>query len=616
MNTIIKGIYSLREVISGALVWAIVSGMFVASPPAVLASGDLVPTDDLAGGASVFVFRGSRKKPQERGAVRSFKSAGGTARRSDALKSQIEAARRRKAEQAKARAAAIARARARERNARLKLSNTLSERAEAQLSRGEIAGAIVNFREALKLNPQNNEAAEGLSSALTTLGIETAGASNNVAAIPYLEEAVKLDPQNSAAFAKLGDLYDAAGSDEKALNAYQTAVQLDPEFTAVYLPLGLALAAAGKAEEAEKYLAKAKAAGFESSESRLAYALILADKGRFSDAIAAYDEIIRLEPENAEAMYQKGAVLAKSGDPEKAVVSYREAVKHNPSLSAAWFDLGVLLYNGGDYLGALEAYQRVITLEPQNYRAQFYLASTYRQLERFAQANAHYKLAEPGFKDNPDLYSEWGFCLGKTNEWDKSVARLNTARELSPAPVDNNNAGWGYYNAARADKAANREKEATVKLQLAKEYLEKAVNEDPEMEAAYLNLGSTNNSLGDYAAAAKYLQKALEINRDWIIALSQLGLAYRGLNDLNNALAQFQRVTALDGNNVFGLYNLGEIYYLTGNKKEARKIQDRLQRLNPTMAGRLGDIISGKIVIDAAKQKIDSKIPRVPRIPF
>jgi tetratricopeptide (TPR) repeat protein len=598
------------------IVYSMLVTLFGVFPADVQASGDLVPTDDLSGGASVFVFRKSRKQPQERGAVKSFRSAAGAVKRRESLKAQIETARKRKAEQARARAAAIARARARERNARLKLSNTLAERAEAQMSRGEIAGAMVNFRESLKLNPANKEAAEGLSSALTAFAIETAGPGNNAAAIPYLEEAVKLDPQNAAAYAKLGDLYDAAGQNEKALTAYRNAVRLDPEFTAVYLPFGLALAEAGNAAEAEEYLAKAKAAGFESPESRLAYALILADKGRYAEALEIYDQIIATEPGNAAAWYQKGAVLAKSGDLDKAVAAYRQAVALEPTLASAWFDLGVILFNRDDYNGALTAYQRVVELEPQNYRAQFYLASTFRLLERYQEANAHYKLAEPGFKNNPDLYSEWGFCLGKTNEWDKSIERLNTARELSPGAVDNNNTGWGYYNAARADKAAKRDQQATVKLELGKQYLEKAIAEDPAMEAAYLNLGATNNSLGDFEAAAKYLKKALELNRDWIIAINQLGLAYRGANDLSNALAMFQRATTLDGNNVFGLYNLGEVYYLTGNKKEARKVQDRLQRLNPAMAGRLGDVLSGKIAIDAAKQKIESKVPKIPRIPF
>ncbi|MDT9146150.1 tetratricopeptide repeat protein, partial [Escherichia coli] len=81
--------------------------------------------------------------------------------------------------------------------------------------------------------------------------------------------------------------------------------------------------------------------------------------------------------------------------------------------------LGVTYYNREDYTNALTAYQKVVAIEPTNYQAQANLASTYRQLERFAEANAAYKLAEPGNTKNADLYSEWGYCLGKTNEWDK-----------------------------------------------------------------------------------------------------------------------------------------------------------------------------------------------------
>jgi tetratricopeptide (TPR) repeat protein len=258
----------------------------------------------------------------------------------------------------------------------------------------------------------------------------------------------------------------------------------------------------------------------------------------------------------------------------------------------------------------------VVKLEPENYKAQANLASTFRQLERFAEANAAYKAAEPGYKSNPDLYSEWGYCLGKTNEWDKSVARLNTARELSPNAVDNNNAGWGYYNAARFDLAEKRDTEATAKLELGKQYLETAVQQDPKMEAAHMNLGATRNSLGDYQGAVAALNTALALNRDWVIALNQLGLAYRGSNDLTNALAQFQRVSTLDANNAFGLVNLGQVYHLTGNKKEAKKVQDRLKKIDPALASQLDSFFSGKAAVDEAKRKIESKVPRGPGIRF
>ncbi len=580
-------------------------------------ANDLVPSDDLTGAASVFVFRGSKKRPQESSSVRSFRASGAAASvRRERIKNQIVSVRKKKADRAKANAAALARARTREQNAKLKLSNTLTARAETQLEKGEIAGATVNFREALKANPKNAEATAGLSEALTVTGIETAGENYNQAAIAYFDEAAKLNPRNEIAFAKLGEIYDADNRNDLAILNYGKALSIDPEFSSLYLPMGLAYAQAGKTIEAETFLTKAETAGFDSPEARFARAVILVKQNRINEALAAFDRIIAAEPQNAQAYYQKGVVYKQGNDPDKAVSAYLQAVKIDPMLSGAWFDLGVIYYNRGDYAQAMNAYQQVTKLEPNNYQAHANLASAYRQLERFPEANASYKLAEPGNKTNADFYSEWGYCLGKANEWDKSVARLNTARELSPTAVDNTNTGWAYYNAARADKAAKNEPAATAKLQLGKAFLEKAVQQDPKMDAAYLNLGATNNSLGDHKAAVNALNQAVALRGDWVIALNQLGLAYRGTNNLSASLAQFQRVTALDANNVFGLFSLGEVYHLSGNKKEAKKIQDRLKLLNPAMAGRLADFLDGKAVIDDAKRKIESKVPRVPRIPY
>ncbi len=579
-------------------------------------ANDLVPTDDLSGAASVFVFRGSRKRPQERGAVKSFSSGGGAvATRRERVKTQIATARKRKADAAKARAVALARARARERNQKLRLSNTLTATAEKQLAEGNLAGATVNFREALKANPNNADAKLGLSDGLTATGIMMAGDIQNEVAIPYFEEAVKLDPKNESAYAKLGEIHDAKGRNAQAIEFYEKALKADPEFTSVYMPLGLAYAQEGKPTEAESYLNKAKAAGFDSPEAQMARIVILSKQGRDSEALAMIDAMLQSDPQNASAHYQRASIFGKTNQTDQAIASYREAVKIDPNLAAAWFDLGVIFYNQEKYADALPAYQTVVKIEPENYQAQANLASTFRQLERFAEANAAYKAAEPGNKNNPDLYSEWGFCLGKTNEWDKSTARLNTARELSPNAVDNSNAGWGYYNAARYDRANNREPESTAKLELGKQYLETAVQQDPKLEAAQFNLGATKNSMGDYEGAVTALNAALALRSDWVIAMNQLGLAYRGSNDLNNALAQFQRVSSLDANNAFGLVNLGEVYHLTGNKKEAKRVQDRLKKINPALANQLSSFFSGKAAVDEAKRKIESKVPRVPGIP-
>ena len=185
---------------------------------------------------------------------------------------------------------------------------------------------------------------------------------------------------------------------------------------------------------------------------------------------------------------------------------------------------------------------------------------------------------------------------------------------MSPTAVDEANVGWGYYNAAQADKQAKNDDAATAKLQKSKEHSTKAVEKDPKLDAAYVNLGSAHNSLGEHDQAVVALDKAVQIHSDWAIALNQLGVAHRGLGNMTMALTQFNRVVTIDGNNVMGLFNLGSAQHATGDKKGAKQTQARLKKLNPALADELGSIIAGKL-IDAGKQKIREKI-RIPGIPF
>jgi hypothetical protein len=41
-----------------------------------------------------------------------------------------------------------------------------------------------------------------------------------------------------------------------------------------------------------------------------------------------------------------------------------------------------------------------------------------------------------------------------------------------------------------------------------------------------------------------------------------------------------------------------------------------LKKLNPNLAVQLDNILSGKAVIDETKRKIESKVPKVPKLPF
>ncbi len=579
-----------------------------------VAAQDLVATDDIAGGSSVFVFRGSRKKPQARagGGKASLGEGGGRVGGSKAASGQIAAlAKKRRADAIAARKkAAIAAA-----NKKIALSNTLTAKAETFLDTDKTDLAIDNYRSALVQNPKNTRASEGLSNALTAKGIDVAGATNNEAAIAIFEEAVKYDKQNDTAYAKAGAVYDAKGNNAKAALNYEKALTINPAYTMLYPPLGVAYLDNGEIAKAETTLQKANAAGIDSVETRYLNGVILFKQNKNTEALAAFDRTLELDGSFASAQYYRGQTLDRMERPDDAIAAYKKTLEVDPANSAASFDLGVAYYNKGDYANAAAAYQQTLKSDPNNAQAHANLASTYRQQERYADANAEYKTAADKGLKSADMESEWGYSLGKTAEWDKAVARLESARQLSPGAVDNNNVGWAYYNAAYTQKTAKNDAAATENYEKGKVALKEALVQDPQFDAAYVNLGATHNELGEHQEAAEALKTADKLHPNWSVALNQLGRAFRGLKDFVNAIANFKRVVDMDGNGVAGIFNLGEAYNASGNKKEAKKMYDRLKKLDPSVALRLDNIFNGKAQIDAAEQKIKNKIPKLPRFP-
>src|SRR5690606_1099494 len=299
-------------------------------------------------------------------------------------------------------------------------------------------------------------------------------------------------------------------------------------------------------------------------DSKLLEGRIRLKQNRNNEALAAFDKALQLDPQNAAAAYYRGQAYSRMDEPANMIASYKQSLDLEPNYAPAAFDLGVAYYNAGDYENAAASYEVVVREDPGNAQAHANLASTYRQLERYPEANEQYKLAAEKIKTD-ELYSEWGYCLGKVNDWDKASARLITARELNPVAINDSNISWAYYNQAVAQQKTSPAA-AKANLELSRSFATKAVQQDPKLDAAYLNLGSTENRLGNYPAAVAALKSALNLRSDWVVAMNQLGVGYRGMNNLSEAIAIFKRATDLDGNYALGLFNLGAAYSANGDK--------------------------------------------------
>lgn len=611
---------------SSSLIALFVIASFVVNTTPVAAQ-DIVNTQDVTSGSSVFVFRKSSKAPQ----VRSSSKSKTTGQRNVAQKKETR-------KKIREQVAVVRKEKPRPRNtatnpktppptntntpktvSKVEASKTFASAGEIYLDQNNLDKAVEFFKKSAELDPKNASAKLGLSEAYTLKGDQVLDTGNAETSAFYYEEAVKANPNNSAAHAGLGEVFDAAGKNDRALTSYERALALDPTLTELFAPLGILYFQKGEIAKAEDYLTKIQAVNPDDSEVQYFYGLILTKQNRDADAINAFKRSIAKIP-TAEAHLYLGEAYDRMNNDRAAMSEYQNAINLNPRFAEAYYNLGVAKYNREKYMEAIVDYKEAIKLKNDYADAHANLAETYRQLgtdekdpkkkrDWFGLAIGSYQLATTFIKDDPELYSAYGYTLGRLGNWNQAIDTLQKAVTPRADAVDYTNLGWAYYNAAQEDIRMKQDAASRVKLASARTALEKAVSLNKNFEAAYLNLGITQTDLGDFAGSIASLENAIRLRKNWVPALNELGIAFFKTNKFAEAADQFERATKIDEKFVPALFMLARSEFARGRNKEAKKAQDKLRKLNPNLAKQLDVIFSGA-VMNEVQNKVDSEIQK------
>lgn len=646
-----------KAVFSAFVIWTILIGCvpFIAQ--------DIVTSEDISGGSSVFVFR-QRKPPQAKVAFRQTSLKSSSAQRKESSRkvriqaTSAVASNRTKTPKIDPNLVAVNRpakppVRPNGKPTPTPVNTRTDEKdsiayagaAETYLENNQIDKAVEYFQLALGYNGKNENAKLGLSEALVRKGSAALEKDDFGAAQKFFEQALKFDAKNAAAYAGLGEAFEATEANDLAIKNYETALSLNPALTEIYTPLGLLYSQKNEIAKADNYLTKAVAKNPNDAAAQFQLGLIrYKQQNRDAEALAAFTQAVNLNQNSAEANYFLGETYDRMNRDAEALAAYNKAVQLNSNYAEAWFDLGVAYFNRGLYPESERAYKETLRINNTNAQAQANLAEVYRLMAMeekdlkkketlFGQANGSYTLAEALLKRDqvtptPEFYNSWAYCLGRVKKWETAVERLNTAVSLKQDASYHTNIGWAYLNSAREDMLYKRESESKVKLEKGKQSLQKATQIDPNFFAAFMNLGLTLQDLGDFQGVVNALLVAVRLKENWEPANLELGFAYKQLNDLTNAVKFLKRATELNDKNPWGWYHLGETEYMRGNIKEAKKAQEKLKDLNVPgtegLARRLDLIIKGAVPVNP-KQKIENKIqeknpanklPKVPRFPY
>lgn len=189
------------------------------------------------------------------------------------------------------------------------------------------------------------------------------------------------------------------------------------------------------------------------------------------------------------------------------------------------------------------------------------------QQGRHQQAEAIYRhLVEAG-STNPMVFSNLAALCGMAGRFDALIEWLERALEIQPDyPEALNNLGVAYKKQGRLDAAIAA--------------LSRAIQLQGDYHDAHSNLGICLNEMGDLEGAAASLRRAIMLRPDFSEAHYNLGIVLKEQADLEGAIASYRRALRHRPDFVDALGNLSMTLLLAGQYRQGWRDYDCRFRLS------------------------------------
>ena len=493
---------------------------------------------------------------------------------------------------------------------------------EAGAQPPSLEAAIVEFREALRLDPNKDEARLALGRALISQ-------QNFSDAIAPLREYVEREPVDYQGYYAAGLAYKGLQQWDPSVELLQRAARLNPSSYEVHYELGFALAETGQTERAIRELRAAEKIRPSAPEVHDQLAQLLAksgqkelaqkehgesaalasrgdshaEAGKFNAeanqflatgdaraAAGAYRQALRADPKNPQLHYNLSLALDKLGDQSAERHELEKAIQLNPDLAVAHNQLGILAMQRGRTAEAEAAFKKAIASDPQYADAQNNLGVLYSREGKDSDAATFYRQAIASDPKYTKAYVNLGLLLAEHGQVAQGEQQLRTAIQMNPGdPGAYTALGMIQGKTGRAAEAVESFRKAVslepnsadahLNLGIAlvdqydrtngfKEFSE-AARLDPRSPAVHYNLGRFYFETAKYGDARKELEEALRLDPNHAPALYFLALAAKQDNDLDRSTELFEKVIALQPGNPDAQFLLGQNLEHQGKTAEA-----------------------------------------------
>ncbi|MBN2342178.1 MAG: zinc-ribbon domain-containing protein [Deltaproteobacteria bacterium] len=415
------------------------------------------------------------------------------------------------------------------------------------LMKGDLPGAITQFKAALVESPNHLEAEIGV--AATLIRQDKTQEAQDIL-MPILQS----HPEIATVHYLLGTIAQSIKQFDKALASYQKAIELDAEYIEAYVSMATVYMETENTKKAMKTLDTASAAVPGSALIKLTLADGHAANEDYTSAVVSLNEALEIEPENPIIHFKMAQMYRKMEELQDAQNALDEVARLEPTFPGLSVEQGYLMELSGKIDDALKTYEEALKRNPDDISAKTRVAAASIYQHNYDRAK---ELLVEVLNENPDS-ADGNFYMGEIFRAELSgadaVPYLKNATELDP----NNPLYFVRYGASLA---------MIHDVGKAMKQYKKAMELDPKMAETYLRVGELKLRSGSVKDAIEQCEKALELNPEIQRAYLLIGEAYEELADLKSAAAYYQKSTQAFPRAPEGFFKLGQTYLQTkGNK--------------------------------------------------
>ncbi|MBT6068806.1 tetratricopeptide repeat protein [Candidatus Peregrinibacteria bacterium] len=381
-------------------------------------------------------------------------------------------------------------------------------------------------------------------------------------AITEYSLASQLEPTLPEPYIKIGKVHFGEKDFTKALENFRIANQIDIKNIESKILIGITYISLSEFDKSEKIFNS-----IEGNDARIYYyrGLLGVLYKRYEDAKYNLEEVLKINPESqiadnakrilnafttfegsegAQETYLRTLLaqnLSEINEHNLTIQVIYDVLEANPEYRDAWIILGYSYLNLEKYFDAISSLKEAEEIDPSKPETLYFLGLAEKKQGEYGESINHLEIAlRNGFEPKEAVFKELAEGYLKNEEYEKSVQYYEKLIEVNPENLDAFiKAIWIYLDFIGDSNKAT-------------EIAESVVLSHPDSALSYNLLGWALAEEGDVEGSKENLDKAIEMDENLAAAYLNLGIWYEVQDNLKEAKANYNRAYELEKGTAIG----------------------------------------------------------------